>query len=281
MPLNTILKKRTLAPSVVRFDLHHPDIARHCAAGQFVVVRKDEFAERIPLTIADFDPAAGTITLIIQEVGVSTRKLCATAEGEAFLDVLGPLGHPSEIQKYGTVVCIGGGVGTAPMYPITKALKNAGNRVLSIVGARSKDLILLESEMAAASDVLYVCTDDGSAGTRGFVSGKLEELLRTGEPVDRVWAIGPGVMMKAVADVTRPAGIPTIVSLNTLMVDGTGMCGGCRVTVGGSVKFVCVDGPEFDGHQVQFDEMLKRSRMYREREALASREHACKLDSVK
>jgi ferredoxin--NADP+ reductase len=233
------------------------------------------------LTIADFDQAAGTLVLIIQEVGVSTKKLCAMDEGETIRDVLGPLGRPTEIEQYGTVVCVGGGVGVAPMYPITKALKHAGNRVISVIGARSKDLVILEQEMAAVSDVLHVCTDDGSAGYRGFVSGRLAELIRDGEPIHRVWAIGPGVMMKAVCEVTRPSGIPTIVSLNSLMVDGTGMCGGCRVTVGDTVRFVCVDGPEFDGHQVRFDELLKRSRMYHAHETQAIRDLACKLNTVR
>jgi NAD(P)H-flavin reductase len=277
--LNEILRKRVLAPQVSWFELYCPDIASHAKPGQFVVVRKDETAERIPLTIADFDAAAGTIVLIIQEAGVSTKKLCGLEAGSRVMDVLGPLGHPSEIGNYGTVVCIGGGVGAAPMYPVTKALKAAGNRVLSILGARSKHLLILEEDTRKVSDELHVCTDDGSAGTRGFVSAKLADLIASGEKISRVWAIGPGVMMKAVCDVTRPAGIPTVVSLNTLMVDGTGMCGGCRITVGGKVKFVCVDGPEFDGLQVAFDELLKRSRMYADRETGARREHACRLES--
>ena len=276
--LNEILRKTVLAPGIVRFDLHCPDIASHAKPGQFVVVRRDEVAERIPLTIADFDADAGTIVLIIQEAGLSTKKLCGLERGERVTDVLGPLGQPSEIENYGTVVCVGGGVGAAPMYPITKALKAAGNRVHSILGARSKDLLILEEETRRVSDELHVCTDDGSSGTRGFVSAKLAELIASGVKIDRVWAIGPGVMMKAVCDVTRPGGIPTVVSLNTLMVDGTGMCGGCRITVGGKVKFVCVDGPEFDGHQVEFGELLKRSRMYADRESRANRDHACRLE---
>ncbi len=275
--LNEITRKRVLAPQVIWFELYCPDIASHAKPGQFAVVRKDEFAERIPLTLADFDAAEGTIVLIIQEAGLSTKKLCGLNEGERIMDVLGPLGHPSEIENFGTVVCIGGGVGAAPMYPVTRGLKNAGNRVLSILGARSKEFLILEEETRRISDELHLCTDDGSSGFKGFVSGKLAELIASGEKIDRVWAIGPGVMMKAVCDVTRPAGISTVVSLNTLMVDGTGMCGGCRITVGGKVKFVCVDGPEFDGHQVIFEELLKRSRMYADRESRAASEHACRL----
>ena len=281
MQLNRIVQKKILAPGIVLFEIENRDIASHAFAGQFVVVRKDEFAERVPLTIADFDPLKGTLVLIIQEVGVSTKKLCALAEGDAIQDVLGPLGHPSEIANFGTVACIGGGVGVAPMYPITKALHRAGNRVHSIIGARSRELIILMDEMKAVSDVLHVCTDDGSEGFRGFVSGKLSELIGSGEKIDRVWAIGPGMMMKAVCDVTRSAGISTLVSLNTLMVDGTGMCGGCRITVGDAVKFVCVDGPEFDGHGVKFDELLQRSRMYHAKEKQANREHECKLNPVR
>jgi len=280
MELNQIIKKSILAPGIVLFEIENPDIANHARAGQFVVVRRDEFAERVPLTICDFDPRKGTLVLIIQEVGVSTQKLCALEVGGRITDVLGPLGHPSEIADFGTVACIGGGVGVAPMYPITKALRRAGNRVHSIIGARSRELIILKDEMKAVSDVLHVCTDDGSEGYRGFVSGKLSELIESGEKIDRVWAIGPGVMMKAVCDVTRSAGIPTLVSLNTLMVDGTGMCGGCRITVGEAVRFVCVDGPEFDGHKVKFDELLQRSRMYHAREKQANLEHRCKLNTI-
>jgi NAD(P)H-flavin reductase len=281
MVLNQIVKKRILAPSIAFFEIRNPDIAVHAKAGQFVVVRKDEVAERVPLTIADFDPQKGTLVLIIQEVGVSTKKLCAMNEGEAIQDVLGPLGHPTEIRRFGTVACVGGGVGAAPMYPIVKALKRAGNRVLSIIGARSKDLIILENETRAVSDELFVCTDDGSTGYKGFVSDRLSELIRSGEKIDRAWAIGPGVMMKAVCDVTRPTGIPTLVSLNTLMVDGTGMCGGCRITVDGKTKFVCVDGPEFDGHKVKFEELFQRIRIYADQEKLALREHECRLNAVK
>jgi NAD(P)H-flavin reductase len=281
MPLNLIVQKKTLAPGIVLFEIENRDIATHALAGQFVVVRKDDFAERVPLTIADFDPLKGTLVLIIQEVGVSTRKLCSLDEGGVIMDVLGPLGHPTEIEDFGTVACVGGGVGVAPMYPIAKALHRAGNKVHAIIGARSKDLVILRDEMKAVSGALHVCTDDGSEGFRGFVSGKLSELIGSGVKIDRVWAIGPGVMMKAVCDVTRPAAIPTLVSLNTLMVDGTGMCGGCRITVDGAVKFVCVDGPEFDGHKVKFDELLQRSRMYAGREKQASQEHACKLNAIR
>lgn len=279
MIFNQITRKSVLVPSIVLFEIHNPNIAAHAAAGQFVVVRKDEYAERVPLTIVDFDSQRGTLVLIIQEVGVSTKKLCGMKEGDVVKDILGPLGHPSEIEKFGTVACVGGGVGVAPLYPITKALKQAGNRILSIIGVRSKELIILENEMRATSDALYICTDDGSAGYKGFVSGQLDEFIRSGQRIDRAWAIGPGVMMKAVCDVTRSAGIPTVVSLNTLMVDGTGMCGGCRITVDGKTKFVCVDGPEFDGHQVKFEELLQRTRIYLDREKLALQEHECRLNT--
>jgi len=274
---NEILKKERLAPAIVLFEVHAPLIAEAVRAGQFVVVRADEYAERIPLTVVDRHPDRGSITLIVQVIGVSTRKMDALNVGEAFLDVVGPLGKPTEIKKAGTVVCIGGGLGVAPVYPITRAFKEAGNRILSIIGAKTKEMLILEREMRAVSDELFITTDDGTEGHHGFVTDVLRRLIAEGGPIDLVVAIGPGVMMKAVADMTRTPGIRTLVSLNSLMVDGTGMCGCCRITVGHTTKFVCVDGPEFDGHQVDFDEFLKRSDMYRREEHRALWDHECRL----
>jgi glutamate synthase (NADPH/NADH) small chain len=274
---NTILKKEELAPTIILFEVQAPEIARTARPGQFVVVRADDYAERVPLTIVDRDPERGAITLIVQVVGVSTRKMDRLSVGEAFRDVVGPLGKPTDIHRLGTVICVGGGVGVAPIYPITKAFRAAGNRVLSIIGAKTKGMLILEREMRAVSDSLCITTDDGTEGCHGFVTDELRRLIDSGSPVDLVVAIGPGVMMKAVCEVTRPRGIATIVSLNALMVDGTGMCGCCRITVGGETKFVCVDGPEFDGLRVDFDEFLKRSAMYRREEHRALWDHECRL----
>jgi len=277
---NEILRKERLAPSITLFEVHSPLVANSVRAGQFVVVRADDFAERIPLTVVDRAPDRQSITLIVQAVGVSTRKMEKLNVGEAFLDVVGPLGRPTEIKKVGTVVCIGGGVGVAPVYPITKAFKEAGNRVLSIIGAKTKEMLILEPEMRAISDDLFITTDDGSAGRHGFVTNELQRLLDEKVPIDEVVAIGPGVMMRAVSELTRKPGIPTLVSLNALMVDGTGMCGCCRITVGNKTKFVCVDGPEFDGHQVDFGELLKRADMYRREEHRALWDHECRLQEA-
>lgn len=274
---NEILKKERLTPAITRFEVFVPLIARTVRAGQFVVVRADDYAERVPLTVADRDLDNQSITLIVQIVGVSTRKMDRFNVGDAFLDIVGPLGQPTKVRKAGTVVCIGGGVGVAPVYPITKAYKMAGNRILSIIGARNKEMIILEQEMRAVSDELFVTTDDGTAGRHGFVTDELRRLIAENAPIDLVIAIGPGIMMKAVSDITRKFEIPTIVSLNSLMVDGTGMCGSCRITVGNQTKFVCVDGPEFDAHQVDFQELLKRSEMYKREEHRAMWDHACRL----
>jgi ferredoxin--NADP+ reductase len=258
-----------IAPDVKRFEIEAPRIARKRRAGQFVIVRLYEHGERIPLTIAASDPAAGTITLIVQGVGKTTQLMNSLTAGDAILDVVGPLGEPSRVDKFGTLAVIGGGVGTAIAYPTAVAMKQAGNRVICILGARNKELLILEAEVRATSDDLYVMTDDGSYGEKGFVTEKLRQLLDEGCNVDQVLAIGPVAMMKAVADVTRPRGIRTIVSLNPIMVDGTGMCGGCRVTVGGTSKFACVDGPEFDAHQVDFQNLLQRNSLYKEHERAA------------
>ena len=267
-----ILKMQELSPGVKLQVVSAPQIARKCQPGQFVILRIDEDGERIPLTIADFDREAGTITLIFQEVGRSTRQLGQLAEGDSLLDLAGPLGKPSHIENFGTVVCIGGGIGVAPVYPIARALKEAGNKVISIIGARNADLLIMEKEMAAVSDILHVTTDDGSKGRKGFVTDPLKDLIAAGEKIGLVLAIGPVVMMRGVAEVTRPHAIHTIVSLNPIMVDGTGMCGGCRVNVGNQNKFACVDGPEFDAHQVDFDGLIVRQRMYHDQEKV---EHKC------
>lgn len=264
-----IVEAKPLAPAVKQFKIYAPEIAKKRRPGQFIVLRINEEGERIPLTIADADPAAGTITIIFQEVGKSTEHLGKLKAGESITDLIGPLGVPTHIEKYGTVVCIGGGIGIAPVYPIAKALREAGNTVISIIGARSKNLLILEEEMAKVSHTLKISTDDGSYGYHGFVSDVLQDLLEEGVHMDLVVAIGPVPMMRAVCNVTRNHKIKTIVSLNPIMVDATGMCGACRVTVGGRTRFVCVDGPEFDGHEVNFAELVKRQRAYLEQEKIA------------
>ena len=273
----TIRKKQLLSPGVYRYEVDAPRVAEKTQPGQFVILRTHEEGERIPLTVADFDREKGVLTLIFQVVGASTELLSQMKEGDAILDLVGPLGKKSHIASgLGTVVCIGGGIGVAPVYPITRGMKEAGNRVISIIGAKNRDILIMEKEMRAASDETLVTTDDGSYGIKGFVTTALKELLARGERIDLVYAIGPVVMMKSVADVTRPLGIKTIVSLNPVMVDGTGMCGGCRVQVGGETKFACVDGPEFDGAIVDFAGLQARQGMYREMEARA-REHVCRI----
>ncbi|MEW6751000.1 MAG: sulfide/dihydroorotate dehydrogenase-like FAD/NAD-binding protein [Candidatus Latescibacterota bacterium] len=278
-----ILHKESLSQSNHLMVVAAPQVARKAQAGQFVIVRTDEHGERIPLTIADYDRQQGTITIIFQEVGKSTMQMGALRPGEGFATLAGPLGQPTEIEDYGTVVCVGGGVGIAPLYPIARALKEAGNEVISIIGARTRDLLFWEDRMQAVSDQLVVCTDDGTAGRHGLVTQPLEEVLeeRPGQ-VSRVWAIGPAVMMKFACQATRPFGVLTIVSLNTVMVDGTGMCGGCRVLLDDGARFVCVDGPEFDGHRVDWDLLLARQRFYREEEKLAVErwQHTCQLDAA-
>lgn len=278
--LNEIVHKESLAPAITLFKIYTPVVANAVKAGQFAVVRTDDYAERVPLTVADKDLKGETITLIVQVVGTATRKMDSLEVGDFFLDVVGPLGQATEVGSAGTVVCIGGGVGVAPVYPITRAFKEAGNRIISIIGARSKEMIILEDEMRAISDELYIATDDGSEGHHGFVTDILKKLLADGTEINEVVAIGPGIMMKAVADITKEPGIKTIVSLNSLMVDGTGMCGGCRITVGGETKFVCVDGPEFDGHLVDFDELMQRSEMYVREEHRAMWDYECRLQQA-
>ncbi len=265
-----ILKKRTLGPEIREYVVEAPDVARVAKAGQFIVLRLHERGERIPLTIVECDPQSGGVTLVVQEVGKSTREMGDRFhEGDTILDLAGPLGEPSEIESYGTVVCVGGGLGIAPLYPIARDLKRAGNTVIGIIGARSEELLFYEDRMSAVCDELRVMTDDGSNGNKGFVSDPLREILASGREVERVWAIGPAIMMKVCSEVTREFGVPTIVSLNSVMIDGTGMCGGCRVNVGGVAKFACVDGPEFDGHRVDFDLLMLRQGYYAEEEACA------------
>ncbi len=270
---NLILKKISHSDVIREYHLHCPVVARAARPGQFVIVRGDDRGERVPLTIADFDRETGVLVLVMQIVGLASHKLDELEEGDRILDVVGPLGHASDIENFGTVVCIGGGLGIAPVYPIQRELKNAGNKIISIIGARSKDLVFWEDKMKAAADQLVVTTDDGSYGEKAFVNQPLKKMLEDGVKIDRVIAIGPPVMMRAVVETTRPFGVKTIVSLNTIMIDGTGMCGGCRVEVGGETKFTCVDGPEFDGHEVNFDLLLSRLGAYKEKEGSSYNEH--------
>jgi ferredoxin--NADP+ reductase len=276
--LNKIIEKTKLSESVVKMVLTAPVIAQKRKAGQFIILKVDEKGERIPLTIVDSDAQAGTITIIFQVVGKTTAVMAKMKAGDTIQDVQGPLGNPTEIENYGRVVCIGGGVGVGVVYPLTAALKKAGNEVISIIGSRTKDLLILEKEMGAISDRLIVATDDGSYGFHGFVSQVLQEMIAKGEKIDRVFAIGPVPMMKVISDVTRPHGIKTIVSLNSIMVDATGMCGACRVAVAGKTKFACVDGPEFDGHEVDFKLLADRLKMYCDQERQAYEQHKCGCD---
>lgn len=263
--MNKIIKKEQFSDKVFKLVIEAPLIAKSRKAGHFVIVRVGENGERVPLTIADADKERGTITLVVQTIGLSSMKICALSEGDYITDVVGPLGQATHIENFGTVVCAGGGVGVAPMLPIVKALKEAGNKVITILAGRSKELIILEEEMRASSDEVIIMTDDGSYGKKGLVTEGIESVIQR-EKVDKCFAIGPAIMMKFVCLLTKKYEIPTDVSLNTIMVDGTGMCGACRITVGGKTKFVCVDGPEFDGHQVDFDEMLKRMGAFKKEE---------------
>jgi ferredoxin--NADP+ reductase len=264
-----IVAKRELAPKIKLLEIYAPEIAEKAQAGQFVILRVDEKGERIPLTLVDWNREKGTITLIFLEIGVSTDKLGTLEVNDAISNIAGPLGNPSEVKRYGSVCVIGGGVGTASAYPIIRAMKEAGNKVVAIVGARTAELLVLEDEVKRVSDELLISTDDGTKGRRGFVSDVLKMLIETGYVFDVVYAIGPSVMMRAVAETTRPYGIKTVVSLNSIMVDGMGMCGACRVTVGGQTRFACVEGPEFDAHKVDFGELLKRQMVYLSEEKIA------------
>lgn len=273
-----ILKKEKLNENVSRITVDAPHIANAAKPGNFVVVIPTENAERIPLTIADTDTKNGTISIIFQIVGATTKLLDSLKEGDEIAHLLGPLGVPSHIKNYGTVVVIGGGVGIAEIYPFVKALKAAGNKVITIIGARCEDLLIYRKELAEHSTELKVTTDDGSCGRKGYVSDELKEMIDSGMKIDRVIAVGPVPMMKVCCNVTKPHGIPTIVSLNPLMLDATGMCGICRVTVGGKTKFACVEGPEFDGHEVDFKELTDRLKAYKDVEKIAY-DHVCKLPS--
>jgi len=263
-----IVAKKEVAPAVKSLTIDAPLLAKKARPGQFIIIRIGEKGERIPLTIAGLDVQQGTVTTIFLEVGKTTKQLGRLNEGDAISDLAGPLGNPTEIKNYGRVVCVGGGVGVAPLYLVAKALKDAGNEVISIIGVRTKELLIFEDEMQQASDELYIATDDGSKGHHGFVTDVLQQLIAK-QKIDRVLAVGPTVMMRAVANVTKPHNIKTIVSLNPIMVDGTGMCGACRVTVGGETKFTCVDGPEFDAHLVDFEELMNRQRTYITEEKVA------------
>ena len=275
--MHTVFSRQQLSPNVTRLDVQAQRIAQIRQPGQFVIVHLGEGAERIPLTIADADPAAGSIALVIQAVGKSTRELVALEPGQAIRDVVGPLGHATEMIASGHALCIGGGVGTAVVHPIAQGLHRRGARVTSIIGGRSQEWVIFEKELQRLGEVV-VCTDDGSYGRKGFVTDAAKEILATGG-VDIVYAVGPVPMMRAVANLTRPLGVRTIVSLNPVMIDGTGMCGGCRVSLGNETRFACVDGPEFDGHQVNYEELMDRLSTYREFEqrATACADGACRM----
>lgn len=279
-----VVKKVELAARVFKYIVAAPDIAQKAEAGQFVIIRQDEEGERIPLTISDWNTEAGTITLYVQAVGKTTLQMSRMREGEFILDVVGPLGNPSHVEPAGTVVAIGGGFGIAALYPIVRKNTAADNKTISILGARTRSLLILEDEMRTISSEVRIATDDGSCGKKGLVTDVLAEMIADNEKINLVIAVGPPVMMKAVADLTRPPGIKTLVSLNPIMMDGTGMCGACRVVVGNEMKFACVDGPEFDGHLVDFDSLINRLKMYLSEEArarekyLAELSHECRLE---
>ncbi|HOJ38865.1 MAG TPA: sulfide/dihydroorotate dehydrogenase-like FAD/NAD-binding protein [bacterium] len=278
--MNKIVHQETLANNIKKIEVQAPLVARKALPGQFVVLRVDENGERIPLTIAGTDPARGTITIIFQEVGTTTMKLGLLKEGESIANLAGPLGKPVEVDHFGQVCIVAGGVGAAFLYWMAQAFKARGNRLITILGARSQNLLVLEKELQSISDTFILTTDDGSKGEKGLVTTALARLLQQGEKIDYVLTAGPIPMMKQVAAVTRPYGIKTVASLNPIMVDGTGMCGGCRVTVGGKVKFACVDGPDFDAHQVDFEELARRNSLYHRHEEISrQRFHQCRLQS--
>ena len=270
-----ILVKEDLTPVTKLFEIRAPDVARKARAGQFVIIRIHEKGERIPLTIADYDREQGTITLVVQEVGKTTTEMSKMRAGDQLASLTGPLGIASEIEQYGTVVCIGGGFAIAPIYPIARALKEAGNVVLSILGVRTRELLFWEKRMRTVCDQVIVCTDDGSYGREGLVIDPLLEMLEGGRTLDQIWAVGPAIMMKFCCLTSQPFGVPTTVNLNSIMVDGTGMCGACRVEVGGRTLFACVDGPEFDGHQVDWERLMVRQGIYLEEEQQAMETWHC------
>ncbi len=278
-----IVNAQFIAPGIKRFVINAPRIARKQRPGQFVIVRVNETGERIPLTIERSDPESGTVNIVVQSIGKTTHLLNSLETGDSILDIVGPLGKPSEITNFGTVVVMGGGVGTAMAYPTAAAMKRAGNRVISILGGRNKDLVILENEMRGVSDTVFVTTDDGSYADKGLVTDKLRQLIENGTRIDLVLAVGPIPMMRAVADMTRKERIRTLVSLNPIMIDGTGMCGGCRVLVEGKSEFACVDGPEFDAHRVDFAVLVQRNAMYRdaERRSMEAFKRECELEKRK
>jgi ferredoxin--NADP+ reductase len=284
--MHKIVTAKFIAPDIKHFKIEAPKISLKRKAGQFVIIRINDFGERIPLTIADSNIEEGTIELIVQGIGKTTKELNTLKAGDYIMDVVGPLGKPSHIENFGTAVSIGGGVGTAIAYPTAVALKQAGNHTISIIGGRTKDFVILENEMKKVCDEVFITTDDGSYGMHGFVTDQLKELIETRLPdgqerkIDFVLAIGPIPMMKAVADVTREKEIKTVVSLNPIMVDGTGMCGGCRATVDNKTVFVCVDGPEFDAHKVDFETLMRRNKTYFDFEKKSLLEHECKLNNL-
>jgi len=277
MPQFTVLSNNQIAPDIFRLQVSAPLVADKFQAGQFIVLRPLEISERLPLTIMRADREQGAIMLIVKAIGLSTRQLANMRPGDEIADLLGPLGHPSEIENYGTAVIVGGGVGTAVAFAVAEALHEAGNRVIALSGARDKDFVILEDDLRAIADEVIITTDDGSYGTHGFITDELRKLYDRGVQIDRVVAAGPLPMMKIIAEITRTHGTPTVVSLNPIMVDGIGMCGGCRALVGGKIVFVCVDGPEFDAHQVDFDSLMRRNEAYRGIEA--QKEQTCKLDA--
>ncbi len=268
-----IIEKKEIAPSVHLLKILAPDVAKAAKAGQFIILRIDETSERIPLTIADFDAVEGTITIIFQEMGKTTKQLAKMTSSNELRDFVGPLGTPADVRELGTVILVGGGVGIAPVYPQVRAYREAGNKVISVIGARNESLLILEDEMKAASDELHVATDDGSKGHHGFVTDVVKNILDSGEKVARVVVIGPPILMKVAAGMLEPYGVETLVSLNPIMIDGTGMCGGCRVSVGGETKFACVDGPEFDAHKVDFNLLMSRLALYRDEESKCLENH--------
>lgn len=275
-----IVNKKELNSAVTLLEIEAPFVAKKAKAGQFIIFRVDEFSERVPLTIADYDREKGTVTIIFQKVGLSTKLLAEKEVGDSIRDFVGPLGVATEYDGFKKVAVVGGGVGCAIAYPQAKALHELGVEVDVIAGFRNKDIVILEEEMSAVSDNYYLMTDDGTKGEKGFVTDKLKSLVEAGNQYDAVIAIGPIPMMKFVSLTTKPYGIKTIVSLNPIMIDGTGMCGGCRVTVGGEIKFACVDGPDFDGHQVDFDELMNRNSVYKQEEAQLEAKHICRMDKL-
>ena len=275
-----IVEKKLLAPDVYWMQIAAPEIARKRKAGQFLILRTNETGERFPLTIADSDPEAGSVAIVFQSVGKSTAQLADLDVGDVIRDVVGPLGKPTHVENFGRMVCVGGGVGIAPVYPIVCAMRDAGNHVTTIIAARTKELLIMQDMMRARSDELHICTDDGSLGFHGFPTQVLQQWIEDGREIDLVVAVGPVPLMRFVCEVTRGPAIPTVVSLNPIMVDGTGMCGGCRVEVGGETRFACVDGPEFDGHLVDFDLLVKRQRTYLDHEAASMERRRCRLEDA-